>query len=76
MAAFDYIELGHMYWNYWPFLDNSVHFMYVKKSYKFNKSEEQYKKQSPINTKSCTENQYVNEIQKVPGQNFGAYEGF
>ena len=32
------------------------------------------KKQSPINTKSCTENEYVNEIQKVPEQNFGAYE--
>ena len=31
-------------------------------------------KKSPINTKSCTENEYVNEIQKVPEQNFGAYE--
>ena len=48
--------------------------MYVKKSYKYNKSEKQYKKQSPINTKSCTENEYVNEVQKVPEQNFGAYE--
>ena len=48
--------------------------MYVKKSYKFNKSEEQYKKQSPINIKSSTENEYVNKIQKVPEQNFGAYE--
>ena len=48
--------------------------MFVKRSYKFNKSEEQYKKKSPINTKSCTENEYVYEIQKVPGQNFDEYE--
>jgi hypothetical protein len=32
------------------------------------------KKQSPINTKSCTENKYVNEVQKVPEQQFGANE--
>ena len=32
------------------------------------------KKQSPSNTKSCTENEYVNEIQKVPDYFFGAYE--
>ena len=32
------------------------------------------KKQKPINTKSCTENQYLNEIQKIPKQNFCAYE--
>ena len=30
------------------------------------------KKQSPINKKFCTKNEYVNEIQKVPEQNFGA----
>ena len=32
------------------------------------------KKQSAINTKSCTEDEYVNEIQKVPEQNFDTYE--
>jgi hypothetical protein len=31
-------------------------------------------KQKPINTKSYTENEYVNEVQKVPEQQFGAYE--
>jgi hypothetical protein len=31
------------------------------------------KKQSTINIESCTENEYVNGIQKVPQQNFGAY---
>ena len=30
--------------------------------------------QNPIKTKTCTENEYVNEVQKVPEQNFGAYE--
>ena len=30
--------------------------------------------QSPIKTKTCTENEYDNEIQKGPEQNFGAYE--
>ena len=33
-----------MYWNCWPFLDDSAHFMYVNFLYKFNKLEEQYKK--------------------------------
>ena len=37
-----------MYWNYWPFLDNSVHFMYFKIFYKFNKSEEQFRKAKPL----------------------------
>ena len=32
------------------------------------------KNQSPINTKSCTENEYANAIQKVPEQNFGAFK--
>ena len=36
LAGFDYIEFGHVYWNCWPFLDNSAHFMYVKFFYKFN----------------------------------------
>ena len=31
-------------------------------------------KQSPIKIKFSTENEYVNGIQKVPQQNFGAYE--
>ena len=31
-------------------------------------------KQSPIKIKSSTENKCVNGIQKVPQQNFGAYE--
>jgi hypothetical protein len=31
-------------------------------------------KQSLIKIKSSTENKYVNGIQKVPQQNFGAYE--
>ena len=30
--------------------------------------------QNPIKTNTCTENGYVNEIQKVPEQKFGAYE--
>ena len=30
--------------------------------------------QNPIKTKTCTENEYVNGVQKVPEQNFGAYE--
>ena len=33
------------------------------------------KKQRPTKTKLCNEKEYVNEIQKVPEQNFGAYEG-
>ena len=33
------------------------------------------KKQRPTKTKSCNEKEYVNEIKKVPEQNFGAYEG-
>ena len=28
--------------------------------------------QNPIKTKTCSENEYFNEIQKVPEQNFGA----
>jgi hypothetical protein len=32
------------------------------------------KMQSPIKVKSSTENEYVNGIQKVPQQNFGAHE--
>ena len=32
LAVFEYIEFGlTMYWNCLPFLDNSAHFMYVKK---------------------------------------------
>ena len=31
-------------------------------------------KQSPINIKSSTENEYANGIQKVQQQNVGAYE--
>ena len=30
--------------------------------------------QNPIKTNTCTESEYVNEIQKVPEQKFGAYE--
>ena len=26
-SAFEYIEFGHLYWNCWPFLDNSVCFV-------------------------------------------------
>ena len=63
-----------MYWNCWPFIDNSAHFMYVKNSYKFNKSEEQYRKAKSIKKKFSTESEYFNGIQKVPQQNFGAYE--
>jgi hypothetical protein len=33
-------------------------------------------KQSPIKIKSSTENKCVNGIQKVPQQNFGAYDTF
>ena len=29
---------------------------------------------SPSNTKSCTENEYGNKIQKLPEQNFDAYD--
>ena len=31
-------------------------------------------KQSPIKIKSSTENEYVNGIQKIPQQHFGAYD--
>ena len=65
-----YIEFKHLYWNCWPFLDNSVHFMCVKKSHKFNKSEEQYKKtqvpftQSPVQkmNKSMKFKRFQNKI--------------
>jgi hypothetical protein len=56
-----------MYWNVRPFLDNSSHFMYVKIFYNTEK-------QSPIKIKSSTENEYVNGIQKIPQQHFGAYD--
>ena len=41
---------------------------------KFNKSEEQYRKAKSIKKKFSTESEYFNGIQKVPQQNFGAYE--
>ena len=61
MARVRYIEFRHIYWNCWAFLDNSAHFIYVKKIYKFDKSEEQYRK-AKYNSN------------KVPQQIFGVYE--
>ena len=70
MTASDYIEFGIVghFWTIQPILCMSKIFT------NFNKSEEQYRKLSPIKIKFSTENEYVNGIQKFPQQNFSAYE--